>query len=192
MPASNPPESFAFRVGRLLAQDGVEPVFQKDSLDRVAANLVTQVVERSSNASVAPARVVAGHLHDQLFDLDRCLGATGFAGLAAIVLLKKYDGSKTRKPGRPKTAVEIEELIVQMARDNPRWGYTRIRGALYNLGHEIGRNTVKRILLENGFDPVLCQKSADPKRERFWRIRGGHGRGVRSTSGIRTGVRSGR
>jgi len=24
-----------------------------------------------------------------------------------------------------------------MARENPRWGYTRIRGALYNLGHEI-------------------------------------------------------
>jgi hypothetical protein len=24
-----------------------------------------------------------------------------------------------------------------MARDNPRWGYTRIRGALHNLGHEI-------------------------------------------------------
>ena len=41
-----------------------------------------------------------------------------------------------------------------MARDNPRWGYTRIRGALHNLGHEIGRNTIKRILLDNGFDPA--------------------------------------
>ena len=70
------------------------------------------------------------------------------------LIAKKYDGSKSRKPGRPKTAVEIEELILQMARDNPRWGYPRIRGALYNLGHEIGRNTVKRILLENGFDPA--------------------------------------
>jgi transposase InsO family protein len=41
-----------------------------------------------------------------------------------------------------------------MARENPRWGYTRIRGALDNLGHEIGRNTIQRILLENGFDPI--------------------------------------
>jgi hypothetical protein len=30
----------------------------------------------------------------------------------------------------------------------------RIRGALHNLGHGIGRNTIKRILLENGFDPA--------------------------------------
>jgi transposase InsO family protein len=41
-----------------------------------------------------------------------------------------------------------------MARDNPRWGYTRIRGALHNLGYEIARNTIKRILLDNGFDPI--------------------------------------
>ena len=33
---------------------GVEPVFQKDSLDRVAADFVTQVVECSSNSSIAP------------------------------------------------------------------------------------------------------------------------------------------
>lgn len=32
--------------------------------------------------------------------------------------------------------------------------YTRIRGALYNLAHEIGRNTIKRILLDNGLEPA--------------------------------------
>ena len=71
------------------------------------------------------------------------------------LIARKYDGSKNRRPGRPKTAVNIQGLILKMARENPRWGYTRIRGALFNLGHEIGRNTIKRILLENGFDPVL-------------------------------------
>ena len=70
------------------------------------------------------------------------------------LIARKYDGSRKRSPGRPRTAAEIGELILRMARDNPRWGYTRIRGALYNLGHEIGRNTIKRILLENGFDPI--------------------------------------
>jgi transposase InsO family protein len=49
-------------------------------------------------------------------------------------------------------------MILRMARDNPRWGYTRIRGALRNLGHEIGRNTIKRILVENGIDPAPLRK----------------------------------
>ena len=70
------------------------------------------------------------------------------------LIAKKYDGSKSRAVGRPKTAVEIEELILQMVCQNRTWGYTRIRGALYNLGHEIGRNTIKRILLDNGLDPA--------------------------------------
>ena len=33
-----------------------------------------------------------------------------------------------------------------MASDNPRWGYTRIQGALANLGYTVGRSTIKRIL----------------------------------------------
>jgi transposase InsO family protein len=70
------------------------------------------------------------------------------------LIAQKYDGSKNRTVGRPKTAVEIEDLVLQMARQNRTWGYTRIRGALYNLGHEIGRNTIKRILFENGLDPA--------------------------------------
>jgi len=70
------------------------------------------------------------------------------------LIANKYDGSITRRPGRPKTAAELEQLIVRIARENSSWGYTRIQGALYNLGHDIGRNTVKRILFDNGIDPV--------------------------------------
>ncbi len=70
------------------------------------------------------------------------------------LIANKYDGSRNRTVGRPRTAAEIEELILQMARRNSTWGYTRIRGALYNLGHGIGRNTIKRILLDNGLDPA--------------------------------------
>ena len=41
-----------------------------------------------------------------------------------------------------------------MAVENPSWGYTRIRGALANLGHDIARNTVKRILHDHGIEPA--------------------------------------
>ena len=66
----------------------------------------------------------------------------------------KYDGSAKRAPGRPPTAPPIQELVVQFARDNPSWGYTGLRDALGNLGHQIDRNTIKRILLDHGLEPA--------------------------------------
>jgi hypothetical protein len=41
-----------------------------------------------------------------------------------------------------------------MARQNRRWGYTRIRGALWNLGHDVGRTTIGNILNEHGIEPA--------------------------------------
>jgi transposase InsO family protein len=70
------------------------------------------------------------------------------------LIAKKYDGSVRRGRGRPSTPCEIAELVVRMAVQNPKWGYTRIRGALANLGHEIARNTVKRILQDHGIEPA--------------------------------------
>ena len=52
------------------------------------------------------------------------------------------------------TPREIAELVVRIAGENPTWGYTRIRGALANLGHGIARSTVKRILHDHGIDPA--------------------------------------
>lgn len=36
----------------------------------------------------------------------------------------------------------------------PDLGYTRILGVLHNLGHELGRNTIKRILAEHDLEPA--------------------------------------
>src|SRR5258706_8909030 len=57
------------------------------------------------------------------------------------MVARKYDGSRVPKPGRPQVMKAIKELIVRMARENQGWGYTRIKGALDNLGHKIGRST---------------------------------------------------
>jgi transposase InsO family protein len=70
------------------------------------------------------------------------------------LVAKKYDGSRARGPGRPATAASIAALVVRMAMENPGWGYTRIRGALCNLGHDIGRNTIRRILVDAGLEPA--------------------------------------
>jgi putative transposase len=48
-----------------------------------------------------------------------------------------------------------------MAKENPTWGYTRIPGALKNLGHHVGRSTIARILRTQGISPV-------PERPTSW------------------------
>lgn len=78
------------------------------------------------------------------------------------LIAKKYDGSQRRGPGRPRVAETIRELVVRMASENSSWGYTRICGALRNLGHDIGRNTVKRILAEHGIEPAPERRKRIP------------------------------
>jgi hypothetical protein len=38
------------------------------------------------------------------------------------LIAQKYDGSGRRAPGRPRTAAEIEALVVRMAQENRDWG----------------------------------------------------------------------
>ena len=70
------------------------------------------------------------------------------------LIAKKYDSSGVRKPGRPRKAEEIRELVIRMAEENRLWGYTRISGALYNLGYEISRGTVCEVLKAAGIEPA--------------------------------------
>jgi len=71
--------------------------------------------------------------------------ATLFALHRELVALK-WTFLERRQPGRPRTTVDIEHLIVRIAIENPGWGYTRIQGALRNLELNIGRGTIRRIL----------------------------------------------
>jgi len=105
----------------------------------------------------------------------KVLGRRRLAEIAGIVtpdtilrwyrklVAKKYDGSKTRRPGRQRTKPDIAAYVVRMATENPTWGYTRIRGGLKRLGHDVARNTIKAILKDRGIEPA-------PERETtLWR-----------------------
>jgi putative transposase len=60
----------------------------------------------------------------------------------------------SRQPGRPPTPRPIRALVLQMARENPAWGYRRIQGELIGLGHRVAASTVWRILKSAGFHPA--------------------------------------
>ena len=102
-----------------------------------------------------------------LAGIGKRLGRKALAEVAQIVrpetilgwhrklITRKYDGSRNRPPNPgAKPSQEIEQLVVQLACQNKRWGYRRLAGALSNLGHDISDQTVKNILRRHGIAPA--------------------------------------
>jgi transposase InsO family protein len=56
--------------------------------------------------------------------------------------------------GRPPIGGEIHELVLRLARENPRWGYQRIAGELSGLGLTVSATTVRNLLREAGLGPA--------------------------------------
>ena len=78
------------------------------------------------------------------------------------LIRRKWTYKRNRgRGGRPPTDPEVVRLIVEMAKDNPRWGYMRIKGELQKLGIDLAANTIKAILARNGLGPA-------PRRGPSW------------------------
>jgi hypothetical protein len=76
------------------------------------------------------------------------------------LIAQKYDGSRQRGRGRPRKSEEIEDLVARMAKENRSWGYRRIQGALSNLGHKVGRDTIAEMLALGGLLNYYYRKAA--------------------------------
>jgi transposase InsO family protein len=70
------------------------------------------------------------------------------------LVAQKWTFQERRRPGRPRTHIDIEQLVLRMAGENPSWGYTRIHGALSNLDIKVGRGTIRRILKDHLIEPA--------------------------------------
>src|SRR5262245_1387702 len=75
------------------------------------------------------------------------------------LIARKWTYASTQ--GRRGVMTEIQRLVVRMAAENPTWGYTRMQSALKNIGHRVGRSTIRRILKAAGLPPV-------PQRPTSW------------------------
>jgi transposase len=59
-----------------------------------------------------------------------------------------------RSAGRPPVDRRVRELVLRVARENPRWGYPRIAGELLKLGVHVSPSTVRRLVLAAGLKPA--------------------------------------
>ena len=78
------------------------------------------------------------------------------------LVAQKWTFLERRGPGRPRIKIDVEQLVVRMARENPGWGYTRIHGALLNLDIKVGRGTVRRILKDHLIEPAPARGQRIP------------------------------
>jgi len=75
-------------------------------------------------------------------------------GRHRALVRRKWTAYQARpRRGRRPISAECRQLIVQMARQNPRWGYFRIRGELLKLGHRVAATTIRSVLLDAGVPP---------------------------------------
>jgi putative transposase len=70
------------------------------------------------------------------------------------LIAQKYDGHEKRRPGRPRTQEQLENLVIRMAEENRTWGYRRIQGAMSHLGYTLARSTIADILCRHGIEPA--------------------------------------
>jgi putative transposase len=65
---------------------------------------------------------------------------------------------KWRQPpgqvGRPPLSPEIRQLVLRLARENPRWGHRRICGELRKLGFIVSATSIRRLLARSGLGPA--------------------------------------
>lgn len=61
---------------------------------------------------------------------------------------------RRRAAGRPALDTELCELILRLARENPRWGCVRIQGELRKLGIRVGATTIRSLLRRHGLGPA--------------------------------------
>jgi putative transposase len=69
-------------------------------------------------------------------------------------LVRRKWAQPHRGPGRPPVEERVRQLVLRLARENPRWGYPRIAGELQKLGLRVSSSTVRRLLLDASLGPA--------------------------------------
>jgi putative transposase len=71
-------------------------------------------------------------------------------------LVRKHWSAFRLRPrrGRPPISDELRELVLRLARENPRWGDRRIQGELLKLGYQVSASAIRGVLRRHRVPPA--------------------------------------
>lgn len=69
-------------------------------------------------------------------------------------LVARHRSYPSRGPGRPRIETEVFDLILRLARENPRRGYRRIVSELAGIGISVSATSVRKVLVGAGLGPA--------------------------------------
>jgi len=97
---------------------------------------------------------------NQLRDIIRIFQPETILRWHRELVRRKWTYPHKNKGGRPSISKELEELILRLAHENPRWGYGKIQGELVKLSFKVSQSTVRNILERHGIQPVPVRNSS--------------------------------
>jgi putative transposase len=97
------------------------------AIDRVLLGAASRLIPRDrwSSFLVSPATLLRWHRE---------------------LVRKKWTYGKTGRPGRPPIDPAVRDLVLKIAKENPRWGCVRIEGELRKLGIAVSATTIRTLL----------------------------------------------
>jgi putative transposase len=139
-----------------------------DRAELIALRHQLRVLERQVKPRWRPAdrfvlALLAGHAPCVRWDVFMVKPETILRWHRDLVRRRWAASGRRARRGRPEIEERVRDLVLKLARENPSWGYQRIKGELRKLGHEVAASTIRRVLRRRRVGPA-------PKRSALgWR-----------------------
>jgi hypothetical protein len=132
------------------------------------------ILQRKTNSSIRPSRIekltlsvltvklkkITNKKANQLKNVVMILQPETVLRWHRELVRKKWTYQRGNKGGRPSISKELENLILKLAQENPRWGYGKIQGALIKLCFQISQSTIRNILDKHGIQPASVRNGS--------------------------------
>jgi len=126
------------------------------------------ILERQQEKRVMPSRIekltlavlavrlkqIGKRTTRQLRDIIRILEPETVIGWHRELVGRKWTYQHRSRRGRPALDKELEDLILRLAHENPRWGYGKLEGELLKLGYEASQTTIRNVLHQHRILPA--------------------------------------